>query len=1112
MIKLIRDGKTYSIGNVLAGTIIKFEDTGYYLKTQQWMIKDYFPITDGDILVIEGRFINAGLGVIFEIEKTYVSYSEGILTFSTEYPSEDNKVEVINAGTMSSHPKGKEGTDGFYFTMAENDIPLPESDVWAVEYFPASADVIKLIRDGKTYSIGNVLAGTIIKFEDTGYYLKTQQWMIKDYFPITDGDILVIEGRFINAGMGVLFDIEKTYVSFAEGVMAFSTEYPSEDTGVQVIQAGTMSSHPNGKSDNGIYFTLAENDLSYDNWSVEFIPASADVIKLIRDGETYDIGNVLAGTIVKFRDTEYFLKLEQWIIKDKYPIRDGDILIVEGRFANAGLGEIFEIEKTYISVKAGMAYFTTDYPTGEEGPTVINGGTMSSHPNGWSSSSSAAGGLYFKLDVNDAPYESDWSLRYTPKDASVVKLIRDGVTYDVANTGAEMLVKYGESDYYLEFWPVSYKPILSGDILIVEGSFVNAANEVVLTIDKTYVALGIGSAVFSTEYPGEGGETEPTEPETTEPETTEPEVEDGVINAGTMSNHANGWNTGNNNGFSFTLAANSAPYDGWNIEYTPVDAGVVQLIRDGNTYDITRVTAGTIVKFGETDYYFKLESWMFSDYYPIVPGDVLIVEGKFYCMQELSVILKISKTYITVGDGYTLSYSAAEPEVPDTTEPQNDGPLMPHNNGIQISGLETLIYGTMEPNSGVQNGWETEYTPENAANLKLIRDGVTYDVGNPGQGTLVKYSNTEYCLKLAPWTITGSRLPLVAGDMIVVEGAYVGKSGTSCEGSTIVIEKTTITYNADGTVTFEYEEEDVTEPTEPDDGKIYAGSMQAHPDNGWTASGGLYFTMVENDASYNGWNIRYTPTAESNVKLIRNGVTYDVGHTLRETICKYSATEYYYEFWTLGDYKPVQAGDVLIVEGDFKYGDVIMNISKTTITFNADGTATFESEAGETDPTEPETTEPEVTEPDSVEPDTTEPEVTEPESQVLQVGNMTENASGLTDGILYFTLTDNDLPSNLTKSDYRPVSSDAIVLVRDGQSYEIGDPTVKTVVKQSASKYRLLRSALTMDLQDGDMLIISGNFTGGRTDQDTVYTFCIATTYIVIENGTAVFYSEDPRT
>lgn len=1332
-VQLFRNGEVYDIGTTAAGMIIKYSDTEYYLKLEQWLLRDYFPIRDGDILKIEGIFRNAAIDVMFQIETSYIQVSEGLVFFSTEYP-EGSGVNVKYVGNPTSHPNGKT-SDGIYFKLDKNSVPY---DDWKVEYSPATESAIQLIRNGKTYNIGNKAAGTIVKYSDTEYYLKLEKWIIKDFYPIRDGDVIVLNGKFVNSGVSTVFSISKTYISVNEGLLNFSTEYPSENAvEAQVIPA--MLEHPNGFTGTGVYFSAAEeNTLPFDGWSVEYFPREAGCIKLIRDGETYDIANVDAGTIVKFRETEYYLKLEQWIYKNYYPFVDGDILVVEGKFVNAGLAGLMEIGKTYITFSGGMAYFSTEYPDGPVGPTRIQGGNMVSHPDGWKPETN--GGLFFKMDVNDAPFATDWSLRYVPTTNDAIKLIRDGVTTNVANTAAEMIAKYREDSYYLEFWPISLKPIVEGDTLVIEGSFVNAANNVVLIIDKTYVTIENGQPVFTadknvvieaghmqphpngwntnnneglyfkldanevpydgwnTEYepasaasiklirgeetfnigiPGRGtvvkysdteyylklvawtiGEYAPIVPsdrlivegefknadngvsfsisrsvitvgEDYSLTFTAEEPVDETIQAGAMSSHPNGWNTQNNKGMYFTLASNEVPYtDDWQTFYYPTTEENIKLIRDGETLNVAQTDREFIVKYGDTDYYLKLEKWTIGDYFPLVPGDVVVVEGNF-ANQVIGVTFNISKTYITIGENYILTFSEEAPETPgpDVTEPETDGALKPHfEKGIQINGMEHLIFAVMDPNSGVQNGWETEYTPVAAAGLKLVRDGQTYDVGNPGQGTLVKYTDTEYCLKIAPWTATGNHLPLAAGDQIIVEGAYTGRAGTSCEGSTIYIAKTTITYNADGTLTFASESAEPEDPevTEPDN----HGPMAAHSVNGWTATGGLYFTMAANDIPYKSWEVRYTPTAEGNVKLIRNGTTYNVGHTQRETIVKYSDTEYYFEFWTLGDYKPIAAGDVMIVEGDFmnSANGATLSVAKTTITFNADGTATFQSEGSE--PKDPEVTEPENTglvmkaweekawntssnggfwftmDSNDIPADETwvleytpvsedvlklvrngetvniaipgrgtlikaneaeyylklewnigdydktvtvgdqiivegnftnatngvtftvkkttvtiganyvltfQSEDSQPEDDAIQVGNMTENSGGITSGIIYFSLPDNDLPSSLTKSDFRPVDAGVIKLIRDGVTYDIADPNAKTVVKQTASKYRLLRSALTMELQTGDILVVDGKFTGGNTDKEELYTIAIGKTYIFIGDGVVAFSTELPQ-
>ena len=1190
-IQLIRGGETYDIGRTAAGMIIKYSDTDYYLKLEEYLLREYFPVRNGDILKIEGIFRNAAVDTMFQIDTSYIQISEGLVFFSTEYPT-GGGVSVKYVGNPTSHPNGKTA-DGIYFKLDKNSVPY---DDWSVEYTPAAESSVQLIRNGKTYNIGNKAAGTIVKYNDTDYYLKLEKWIIKDFYPIRDGDVIVLNGKFVNSGVSTVFSISKTYISINEGLLTFSTEYPTEST-VEAQVIPTMLPHPNGFIGTGVYFMAAEeNTLPYDGWTVEYFPREAGCIKLIRNGETYDIANVNAGSIVKFSDKDYYFKLDQWMYQKYFPFGDGDILIVEGKFVNAGLAGLMEIGKTYIAISSGMAYFSTEYPDGPVGPTKVQGGAMVSHPEGWKSD--ANGGLYFKLEAGqDAPFATDWSLRYVPTSADAIKLIRDGVTTNVANTAAEMIAKYREDSYYLEFWPISMKPIVEGDTLVIEGSFVNAANNTVLVIDKTYVTIENGQPVFTTD-------------------------KDVVIEAGHMQPHDKGFNTDSNDGLYFKLDANDAPYSGWDVEYEPVSAASIQLIRGEETFNIGIPGRGTIVKYSDTEYYLKLAKWTIGDYFPIVPGDQLIVEGQFK-NAENGVIFNISRTAITVGEDYSLTF-ASEEAVDPTIQA---GMMSSHPNGWNTQNNKGM-YFTLESNDvPFSDDWSVFYYPTTVENIKLIRDGETVNIAQTDREFIVKYGDTDHYLKLEKWTI-GDYFPLVPGDTLIVEGKF----NDPVAGVVFNITKTYITIGEGYSLTFSENAPETEEPDEPEVPQpANHGPMAAHGTNGWTATGGLYFTMAKNDVPYDGWNTRYTPVAASCVKLIRGGTTYDVGHTARETITKYSDTEYYYEFWTLDTYKPVVAGDVLIVEGDFvnKANGATLSIAKTTITFNADGTATFQSEV--TEPEKPE--EPEIPEQEKdglvlkawdekawnansnggfwftmdandipaddtwvleytpvsedvlklvrggetvniaipgrgtlvkaseaeyylkldwnigdysktitvgdqiiVEGDFTNTsngvtftvkkttvtvgenyvltfeseEEEEPEEGVLEVGPMSENSGGLSDAILYFSLAENELPSSLTKSDFRPVSADVIKLVRDGVTYEIGDPNAKTVVKQTAAgRYRLLRNALTMQIQAGDILIVDGKFTGGNSG-DTVYTIRISKTYILIGNATVSFSTEPP--
>lgn len=320
---------------------------------------------------------------------------------TTEPTEPDEEPVILQAGAMQKHMKGKNGDTGIYFKMDLNDVPVDTS--WATEFRPTSKSAIQLIRGGETYDIGRTAAGMIVKFSDTDYYLKLEEYLLREYFPVRNGDILKIEGIFRNAAVDTMFQIDTSYIQISEGLVFFSTEYPTGG-GVSVKYVGNPTSHPNGKTADGIYFKLDKNSVPYNDWTVEYNPASESSVQLIRNGNTYNIGNKAAGTIVKYNDTDYYLKLEKWIIKDFYPIRDGDVVVLNGKFVNSGVSTVFSISKTYISINEGLLTFSTEYPTESTVEAQVIP-TMLPHPNGFIGT-----GVYFMAaEENTLPYDG-WTV------------------------------------------------------------------------------------------------------------------------------------------------------------------------------------------------------------------------------------------------------------------------------------------------------------------------------------------------------------------------------------------------------------------------------------------------------------------------------------------------------------------------------------------------------------------------------------------------------------------------------------------------------------------------------------------------------------------------------
>ena len=149
----------------------------------------------------------------------------------------------------------------------------------------------------------------------------------------------------VNGELVQVYDISAygagTYINVYNGWQSDSAVFTaeiSEGNAPNVIYAGVMQSHSNSHAAYGIYFAMDANDAPCSGWSYEYTQTSVDNIKLIRDGETKSIGIVDRPLIVKYGETDYYLKLEGWNVGEyglngqSNPITTDDILIIEGDF------------------------------------------------------------------------------------------------------------------------------------------------------------------------------------------------------------------------------------------------------------------------------------------------------------------------------------------------------------------------------------------------------------------------------------------------------------------------------------------------------------------------------------------------------------------------------------------------------------------------------------------------------------------------------------------------------------------------------------------------------------------------------------------------------------
>ena len=745
------------------------------------------------------------------------------------------------------------------------------------------------------------------------------------------------------------------------------------------VDGGLLIGNENGWTGDGIYFSMNENEAPYNtDWSLRYKPASSAVIKLLRDGTTTNIANKDAETLVKYSETNY--AIATWMF-GSYGLKAGDILIVEGEFLYAAENVTLNVQKSYILLNADGSVTvsaTEPVPT-----TEVDCGVMSEHADG------SASEIYFSMADNSIPVDEEALYPY----AGTVQLVK-GTAVSSVNVN---IYKLDADMYYLE---LDGAELTNGSYLIVEGAFENADNGYIMNIQKTYVLAEDDALVYSESAPVLATEYALTG----------------------LTNHPNGWTT---DGIYITHDAHDATIGtDWSVRYRPVSADVIKLVRGGETFNIGQPAGDTLVVYSNTNMYFETKAWTTQGgKLPFVDGDQIIIEGKFK-HEGSGDILVVEKTVIYV-NGTSLVFNPIE-----------GSNLGDHSNGLNGNGEG--IYATMEANAAPYSGWSIEYAPLTENAYYVIRGGEQINIGMPGRGTLVKYGDTNYYLKMNSWCT--NNFAYTTDDIFVIEGFW--KQNT--QGSAIMkIEKTYLYYNGSAWVF------SATEPVP----EVPGSMMQPYSENKWSSTdasnpGNLWFGLDGNDAATGA----YRPTDAANVKLIRNGETYVVGHTARDTINKINDTWYVLEFWTIADYKPMLANDILIIEGDFYQAstDTTLRIEKTYVLLNADGSASF----SDTEPV---------------------PEV------VYNVGNLSAHASGGDGNGFYATGAENGAPYDWA-AEYAPTSKECIQIIRNGQTIYRNNTGAGAIIKFGASEYYVKFDtwidSTNYPLQAGDMIIIEGTFVG----------------------------------
>ncbi len=142
--------------------------------------------------------------------------------------TEDLGPRIVEAGTLNKHENGwyqnlDNGTDGVFFNLWTNDVPA--DNTWSVRYEPTLDSNFYIVRDGTIYNANCRL----LKFNSTGYYLVCDPWLLKDLSPLRAGDVLILQGDFVNYdnGWGVHFDTNYILLKGVNGAKFYKE--PPED-------------------------------------------------------------------------------------------------------------------------------------------------------------------------------------------------------------------------------------------------------------------------------------------------------------------------------------------------------------------------------------------------------------------------------------------------------------------------------------------------------------------------------------------------------------------------------------------------------------------------------------------------------------------------------------------------------------------------------------------------------------------------------------------------------------------------------------------------------------------------------------------------------------------
>lgn len=159
-------------------------------------------------------------------EETYGGWDDVAPTWAEG--TEDPGPRIVEAGQLNKHENGwyqnlDNGTDGVYFNLWTNDVPVDTS--WSIRYEPTLKSNFYIVRDGALHNVDCRL----LKCSTTGYFLVCDPWLLGELSPLQAGDVLILQGDFVNYdnGWGLHFDTSYIKLKGVNGTK-FYVEPPEE--------------------------------------------------------------------------------------------------------------------------------------------------------------------------------------------------------------------------------------------------------------------------------------------------------------------------------------------------------------------------------------------------------------------------------------------------------------------------------------------------------------------------------------------------------------------------------------------------------------------------------------------------------------------------------------------------------------------------------------------------------------------------------------------------------------------------------------------------------------------------------------------------------------------